>query len=208
MKVYLTTGKTVTGGWRVSEKTVREWVTEEGVVFVQPRALEDGTVAPEDFPATVELIPSEDPPPGTIVLAPAPRGWVGGPAVGGGGMYILITEGEILAFPNLKTLLLKMNAVLGDAKVSLDGPYRLRVRSPKKTLRVIRLNPFVEALEALEDQRVSFTLYPVLTGEEGLTLLLDMDWWHPRAGGITAYAMAYLPPEVLEKAQELAKAHP
>jgi len=76
MKVYLTTGKTVTGGWRVSEKRLREWALEEGVVFVHPQALEDGTVSPEDFPAIVDVLPLEDPPPDAVVLAPAPRGWV------------------------------------------------------------------------------------------------------------------------------------
>jgi hypothetical protein len=75
MRVYLTSGKTVYGGWRVSDKRLREWVAEEGVVFVNPRALRDGTVAPDDFPVTVEVIPTDDPPPDAIVLNPAPKGW-------------------------------------------------------------------------------------------------------------------------------------
>jgi hypothetical protein len=75
MRVYLTSGKTATGGWRVSDRKLREWATEEGVVFVHPRALEDGTVSPDDFPMTVEVIPTDYPPPDALVLNPAPRGW-------------------------------------------------------------------------------------------------------------------------------------
>ena len=48
---------------------------EEGVVFVHPQALKDGTVDTEDFPITVELVPLDFPPPDALVLNPAPRGW-------------------------------------------------------------------------------------------------------------------------------------
>jgi hypothetical protein len=75
MKVYLTSGKTATGGWRVSDRKLREWAMEEGVVFVNPRALEDGTVDPEDFPVVVEVVPMDFPPPDALILNPAPRGW-------------------------------------------------------------------------------------------------------------------------------------
>jgi len=75
MKVYLTSRRTTYGGWRISDRKIREWAMEEGVVFVHPRALEDGTVDPEDFPMTVEVIPTDYPPPDALVLNPAPRGW-------------------------------------------------------------------------------------------------------------------------------------
>jgi hypothetical protein len=75
MRVYLTSGKTATSGWRVSDRKLREWAAEEGVVFVHPRALEDGTVDPEDFPMMVEVISADYPPPDALVLNPAPRGW-------------------------------------------------------------------------------------------------------------------------------------
>jgi len=75
MKVYLTGGKTTYGGWRISDRKLREWAMEEGVVFVHPQALKDGTVDTEDFPITVELVPLDFPPPDALVLNPAPRGW-------------------------------------------------------------------------------------------------------------------------------------
>jgi hypothetical protein len=75
MKVYLTGGKTAIGGWRVSERKVREWAVEEGVVFVHPQALQDGTVSLDDFPMTVEVVPVDYPPPDALVLNPAPKGW-------------------------------------------------------------------------------------------------------------------------------------
>jgi hypothetical protein len=75
VKVYLTSGKTVHGGWRVSDRKLREWAMEEGMVFVHPRALRDGTVSPDDFPMTVEVVPMDFPPPDALVLNPAPRGW-------------------------------------------------------------------------------------------------------------------------------------
>jgi len=75
MKVYLTSGKTVHGGWRVSDRRIREWAMEEGVVFVHPQALEDGTVDPEEFPAVVEVISTDYPPPDAHILNPAPWGW-------------------------------------------------------------------------------------------------------------------------------------
>jgi hypothetical protein len=75
MKVYLTSGKTATGGWRVSDRKLREWAVEEGVVFVHPQALQDGTVSLDDFPMTVEVVPMDYPPPDALVLNPAPKGW-------------------------------------------------------------------------------------------------------------------------------------
>jgi hypothetical protein len=75
MKVYLTSGKTATSGWRVSDQKLREWATEEGVVFVHPLALQDGTVSPDDFPMTVEVVPTDYPPPDALILNPAPKGW-------------------------------------------------------------------------------------------------------------------------------------
>jgi len=75
MRVYLTSGKTATSGWRVSDRKLREWAAEEGVVFVHPRALEDGTVDPDDFPVVVEVVPMDSPPPDAVILNPTPGGW-------------------------------------------------------------------------------------------------------------------------------------
>jgi|GEM_PF-3766784 len=72
-------------------------------------------------------------------------------------MYILVTRGRILGFPDLKTLVLGLDAILGDAKVSLDGPYRLQARDPwGNKVQVLRLAPFLEALTA--EGTVNFTL--------------------------------------------------
>lgn len=76
MYLYLTSGKTTFGPKRLSDKQVVYHALNTGVVFVHPDAIRNGTVSEEDFPAGVELVLTETPPPDALILAPAPKGWV------------------------------------------------------------------------------------------------------------------------------------
>lgn len=76
MVFYLTGGPTTTTGKRVSDSQVRYHAMNLGYVFVHPEAIKNGTVHPDDFPAGVELVLTDTPPPDALILAPAPRGWV------------------------------------------------------------------------------------------------------------------------------------
>jgi len=53
--------------------------------------------------------------------------------------------------------------------------------------------------EDLENYLAPTAAYPVLTGREGLALLLAVDTWHPEAGDMEGYALAYLEAELLPR---------
>ena len=54
-----------------------------------------------------------------------------------------------------------------------------------------------ETREALEAYAVWTRVYPVLTGEPGLTLLLAFLWWNAADKDIEAYALVHLDPHLL-----------
>ena len=46
-----------------------------GEVYIDPRALQDGTVSIEDIPREVTVHFTPEPPEDALVLLPSPRGW-------------------------------------------------------------------------------------------------------------------------------------
>ncbi|GAA6762551.1 MULTISPECIES: hypothetical protein [Thermus] len=75
MKVYLTTGRTVFKGQELTDKQVTYTIWNLGEVYIDPRALQDGTVSLEDIPREVTVHFTPEPPEDALVLLPSPRGW-------------------------------------------------------------------------------------------------------------------------------------
>ncbi len=75
MKVYLTTGKTAFQGQELTDRQVLYIIWNHGEVYIDPRALQDGTVSLEDLPRGVTVYFTPEPPEDALVLLPSPRGW-------------------------------------------------------------------------------------------------------------------------------------
>ncbi|RTH99809.1 hypothetical protein CSW23_05360 [Thermus scotoductus] len=75
MKVYLTTGKTAFQGQELTDRQVFYTIWNHGEVYIDPRAVQDGTVSLEDLPRGVTVHFTPEPPEDALVLLPSPRGW-------------------------------------------------------------------------------------------------------------------------------------
>jgi len=75
MKVYLKSGRTAFQGPELTDRQVLYMIWNHGGVYIDPKAIQDGTVDLSEIPRGVDVYFTDTPPEDALVLLPSPRGW-------------------------------------------------------------------------------------------------------------------------------------